>query len=338
MFKKILLAGAVLAVMTPPSFAAGDIIGLITKTNTNPFFVKMKEGAQAKAKELGVTLQAYAGKADGDNDGEVQAIEALIAAGAKGFMLVPSDSTAIVPTVKKARDAGLLVIVLDTPLDPINAADATFATDNFKAGKLIGEWAKETLGPDKVKTAKIATLDLAANEPTVDYLRHNGFLTGFGIKVKDPKHFSSSDDPRIVGSDVTAGSEEGGRKAMENILQKADDINVVYAINEPAAAGGYQAMKAAGKDKGVLFVAIDGGCPGVKNVAAGVLGATSQQYPLLMAARGVEAIAQFVKTGKKPEKTPGLDFTDTGATLITDKPVKGVPSITSAEGLKLCWG
>ena len=339
MLKKLMLAGSILAMLTSPCFAADqEIIGLITKTNINPFFVKMKEGAEAKAKELGVTLQAYAGKVDGDNDGQVQAIEDLIAAGAKGFMLVPSDSSAIVPSVKKARDAGLLVIVLDTPLDPIDAADATFATDNFKAGKLIGEWAKATLGADGVKTAKIATLDLAPNQPTVDYLRHNGFLDGFGIKVADPKHFSPSDDPRIVGSDVTTGAEEGGRKAMENILQKADDINVVYGINEPAAEGGYQALKDAGKDKGVLIVAIDGGCPGVKNVASGIFGATSQQYPLKMASMGVEAIAQFVKTGKKPTKTPGLQFTDTGATLVTDKPVAGVPSITSAEGLKLCWG
>ena len=338
MIRKALLAGSILALMTAPSFAAGDIVGLITKTNTNPFFVKMKEGAEAKAKELGVTLQAYAGKADGDNDGQVQAIEALMAAGAKGFMIVPSDSTAIVPTIKKARDAGLLVIVLDTPLDPIDAADATFATDNFKAGQLIGAWAKATLGDAGTKSAKIATLDLAANQPTVDYLRHNGFLTGFGVTVKNPKHYAASDDARIVGSDVTAGSEDGGRQAMEKILQKADDINLVYAINEPAAAGGYAALKAAGKEKGVLSVAIDGGCPGVKNVAAGTLGATSQQYPLLMASKGLEAITQFVKTGKKPEKTPGLEFTDTGATLITDKPVPGVPSITRAEGLKLCWG
>ncbi len=338
MLKTLMLAGSVSAMLASPCFAADqEIVGLITKTNTNPFFVKMKEGAEAKAKELGVTLQAYAGKADGDNDGQVQAIEALIAAGAKGFMLVPSDSTAIVPSVKKARDAGLLVIVLDTPLDPIDAADATFATDNFKAGKLIGEWAKGTLGADGVKNAKIATLDVSANQPTVDYLRHNGFLTGFGIPVKNLKHFSPSDDPRIVGSDITLGSEEGGRTAMEKILQKGD-VTLVYAINEPAAAGGYEAMRAAGKEKDALFVAIDGGCPGVKNVAAGVIGATSQQYPLLMASKGLEAITQFVKTGKKPEKTPGLDFTDTGATLITDKPVAGVPSITSAEGLKLCWG
>ncbi len=117
---------------------------------------------------------------------------------------------------------------------------------------------------------------------------------------------------------------------MENILQKADQIDVVYAINEPAADGGYAALKAAGKEKGVLVVAVDGGCPGVKSVKEGVIGATSQQYPLLMAAEGVEAIADFAKTGKKP-KTPGIDFFNTGVKLITDHPVPGVPSITSKK-------
>ena len=97
-------------------------------------------------------------------------------------------------------------------------------------------------------------------------------------------------------------------------------------------------LKAAGKEKDVLVVSIDGGCPGVQNVKAGVIGATSQQYPLLMASMGLEAISNFAKTGKKPEKTPGLDFFDTGAVLITDKPVDGVPSISVEEGLKKCWG
>jgi fructose transport system substrate-binding protein len=331
------IAASSLAFSAAPALADNIIIGLITKTNINPFFVKMKEGAQAKAKELGATLQAYAGKEDGDNDSQVAAIESLIAAGAKGFMLVPSDSTAIVPSVKKARDAGLFVIVLDTPLDPINAADATFATDNFLAGKLIGQWAKATLG-DKAAKAKIATLDGTSQQPTVDYLRHNGFLTGFGIDMKNHKHYSQSDSPQIVGSDVTLGSEEGGRKAMENILQKAPEIDVVYAINEPAATGGYAALKAAGREKGVLVVAVDGGCPGVKNVKDGVIGATSQQYPLLMASMGVQAIVDFAKTGKKPSNSEGLDFFNTGVKLITDHPAAGVESINTQEGLKLCWG
>ncbi len=235
------------------------------------------------------------------------------------------------PTVEKARKAGVLVITLDTPLDPVTAADANFATDNYKAGQLIGEWAKGTLG-DKAATAKIATLDLASNEPTVDYLRHNGFLDGFGIKVKDPKHYATSDSPQIVGSDVTKGSTEGGRKAMENILQKADKIDLVYAINEPAAYGGYAALKAAGREKGVTIVAVDGGCQGVKWVKEGIIGATSQQYPLLMASDGVEAIAEYIKTGKKPESK------DTGERLVTDHPVPSVPSISVEEGMKLCWG
>src|SRR5215207_11224261 len=139
-------AAIILALGITSASAQEVLVGLITKTDNNPFFVKMREGAEAKAKELGVTLQSFAGKFDGDNDAQVAAIESLISAGAKGFMIVPSDSAAIVPTVKKARDAGLLVIVLDTPLDPIDAADATFATDNFKAGELIGSWAAKTLG------------------------------------------------------------------------------------------------------------------------------------------------------------------------------------------------
>src|SRR5687768_15605751 len=131
-----------------PALAEDIIVGLITKAEINPFFVKMKEGAQAKAKELGVELRSYAGKVDGDNEGQVAAIESLIAAGAKGILITPSDTKAIVPAVQRARDAGVLVIALDTQLEPSDAADATFATDNFRAGELIGEWAAAKLGDE----------------------------------------------------------------------------------------------------------------------------------------------------------------------------------------------
>lgn len=338
-FMKIAAAGALtLGLMSGTAFAADTIVGLITKTEGNPFFVKMREGAQAKAKELGLDLRTFAGKFDGDNDSQIAAIENLISSGAKGFAIVPSDSSAIVPTIQQARDAGLLVIVLDTPLEPADAADATFATDNRKAGELIGEWAKGTLG-DKAADAKIAFLDLTPNQPTVDFLRDQGFMAGFGIDVKDPNKIGDEVDPRICGHEVTGGAEDGGRTAMETLLQKCPDINVVYTINEPAAAGAYEALKAIGKDDGsVLLVSVDGGCPGVANVKEGVIGATSQQYPLKMAALAMEAIKKFADSGEKPAPTPGLDFLDTGATLVTDKPVAGVNSIDSTEGTKLCWG
>jgi fructose transport system substrate-binding protein len=310
---------------------------LITKTDTNPFFVKMKEGAVAKAKELGVNLKTYAGKIDGDSESQVAAIESCIADGAKGILITASDTAGIVPSVKQARDAGILVIALDTPLEPADAADATFATDNLLAGELVGKWAAATLG-DKAKDAKIAFLNLTPSQPTVDVLRDQGFMKGFGIDTKDINRIGDEDDPRIVGHDVTNGNEEGGRKAMENLLQKDPSINVVHTINEPAAAGAYEALKAVGMEKNVLIVSIDGGCPGVKNVEAGVIGATSQQYPLLMASLGIEAIKKFADTGEKPQATEGKDFVDTGVALVTAKPAEGVDSIDVQKGLELCWG
>jgi fructose transport system substrate-binding protein len=310
---------------------------LITKTDTNPFFVKMKEGAAAKAEELGVSLQSFAGKIDGDVDTQVAAVETCIAAGAAGILITPTDSRALVPVITQARENGLLVIALDTPMEPADAADATFATDNFKAGELIGQWAAAKLG-DEAENARIALLDLNPQEISVDYLRDQGFLQGFGVDIKEPTDIGDEDDPRIVGHDVTNGNEEGGRTAMENLLQQDPEVNVVYTINEPAAAGAYEALKSFGLEEQALIVSVDGGCPGVQNVAEGIIGATSMQFPLLMASMGIEAIAKFAEDGSLPAPSEGLDFTNTGVELITDQPVEGIPSITSEEGLTKCWG
>lgn len=326
-------AGA--ALIASPVFAKDVSACLITKTDTNPYFVTMKKGAEQAANKLGVNLKTYAGKYDGDNQTQVDDIETCIADGVNGILITTSDTKAIVPAVQKARKAGILVIALDTTLQPTSAADATFATDNFQAGKLIGEWAKKRLGNKK---AHIAFLDLAVSQPSVGVQRDQGFMTGFGIDIKDKNKWGDENDPRIVGHDVTGGAEDGGRTAMENLLQKDPSTNLVYAINEPAAAGAYQALKAVGMQDQATIVAIDGGCPGVKNVQEGIIGATSQQYPLLMASKGIKAIKTYVETGKKPQNSPGLDFFNTGVNLVTDHPVKGVKSIDTKEGLKRCWG
>ena len=336
---KLKLASAISLCLIASAPQAADSIGacLITKTDTNPFFVKMKEGAVAGAEQNGIELQTFAGKIDGDVETQIAAVETCIASGAKGILITPSDSQALGPVVQQARKAGVLVIALDTPFEPADTADATFATDNFKAGVLIGQWANAKMG-DAAKDAKIALLDLNPSQVSVDYLRDNGFLQGFGIDIKDPTKIGDEDDPRIVGNDVTNGNEEGGRKAMENLLQLDPNINLVYTINEPAAAGAYEALKSFGKEKDALIVSVDGGCPGVKNIQEGVIGATSMQFPLLMASKGIEAIKTWAENGVKPEPTPGLDFFDTGVELITDEPVDGVPSIDSAAGLEKCWG
>ena len=305
------------------------VIGLITKTETNPFFVKMKEGAQAEAKKLGAKLLSGAGKTDGDNAGQVTAMENMIAAGAKTILITPSDSKAIIPAIKKARDQGVMVIALDSPTDPVDATDALFATDNYKAGVLIGQYAKAALGG---KAPVIATLDLFPGHP-VGAQRHNGFLQGYGLQSFDAKNNELAKPAEVVCMADSFGDRAKGQTGMENCLQKNPNINLVYTINEPAAAGAYNALKAAGKEKDVVIVSVDGGCDGVKDVAGGKIAATSQQYPLKMAAMGVAAGVEYAKTDKKVS-----GYVDTGVTLIAAKPVAGVDSKDTKVGVDLCWG
>ena len=320
---------AALACMASSSMAAEPVIGLITKTETNPFFVKMKEGAQAEAKKLGAKLLSGAGKTDGDNAGQVTAMENMIAAGAKTILITPSDSKAIIPAIKKARDKGVMVIALDSPTDPVDATDALFATDNYKAGELIGQYAKAALGG---KAPVIATLDLFPGHP-VGAQRHNGFLQGYGLQSFDAKNNELAKPAEVVCMADSFGDRAKGQTGMENCLQKNPNINLVYTINEPAAAGAYNALKAAGKEKDVVIVSVDGGCDGVKDVAGGKIAATSQQYPLKMAAMGVAAGVEYAKTGKKVS-----GYVDTGVTLIAAKPVAGVDSKDTKVGVDLCWG
>ena len=331
------IAGMTWSLLLPSATAGAQIIGLITKTHANPFFVKMKEAAHRKARDLDIELRIFAGGYDGDSETQVEAFESLVAAGAKGILISPSDPVALAETVRKARLAGVLVIALDTPFDPVDLADATFATDNFRAGELIGIWARARMG-DSARSARIATLDLSEAAVTVDVLRNQGFLKGFGIDIKDPGKMRDEEDARIVGNASTLGTEAGGRRAMEALMRKEAGIDVVYAINEPAAAGAHAVLRALGVEKDVLIVSVDGGCAGVRNVAAGRIGATAMQYPVRMASLGIEAVVEFHRTGRKPENPPGMDFHDTGVTLVTDKPVPGVPSISTEQGLGECWG
>jgi fructose transport system substrate-binding protein len=322
----VLVAAATAAVVavasaSTTSTSATIKVGLITKDVTNPFFVKMKQGATAQAKKLGAQLIYAAGKSSSDNASQIAAIENMTTAGAKGILITVADGKAENAAIKKARKAGVLVIALDTPTVPQSATDALFATNNFNAGILIGKYARAAT---KGKTVTIAMLDEHAGS-SVGALRHNGFLKGFGIK---------GNNRQIACVGNGEGQVAPSQTAMENCLQKNPNIDVVYTINEPSAAGAWTALKNAGKTQsGVTVVSVDGGCAGVRNVRAGVIDATSQQYPLRMASLGVTAAVKYAKGAKKAH-----GYTDTGVNLITGKAVAGVPSKSLAYGLKNCWG
>jgi fructose transport system substrate-binding protein len=315
------VTASVLVASSAGTAASPIKVGLITKTEDNPFFVKMKQGANAQAKEVGAQLISAAGKSSSDNAAQIAAIENMVTAGVKGILITVSDGKAENPAIAKARKAGVLVIALDSPTTPKSAVNALFATDNFKAGVLIGQYARAAT---KGQTVTIALLDEHAGS-SVGALRHNGFLKGFGIK---------NGNAQIACVANGGGATPDSQTAMENCLQKNPDINVVYTINEPSAAGAWTALKNAGKSQAdVTIVSVDGGCAGVRNVKAGVIDATSQQYPLNMAKLGVSAVVNYAKTGKKVS-----GYTDTGVNLIAGKAVSGVSSKNVAYGLANCWG
>lgn len=335
------VSALVLSACSSGDDASGDVkVSLILKNQTNPFFVSMIKGAEAKAAELGIDLTISSGKEEGDDAAQIAAIENAISAKHAGIVITVM-STNVNSAITKARDAGLLVIALDTPTDPADIADITFATDNREAGRLIGQWGAKKLGGQKAIIALLNIFDDRVSP--VDYLRDNGFLEGMGIPVNDPNKMAdeaktgkySGGAYEIVGNVATGANEDGGRSGMEKLLARNPNINIVYTINEPTAIGACAALKAAKKT--AIVVSVDGGLPGIEAVKSGCIGATSQQYPLRMADIGLEAIYDLVQSGNKPEVTPGKDFFDTGVTLITDDPQDGVPSESTQYGIDNAW-
>lgn len=318
-------------------------VSLIIKTTSSPYFVALQQGAEAAAEEAGVDLTVAAGDDFNDMDSQIQAIENAISLGQKGILITPNGEP-VVDALQQARDAGIFVIQLDDVPDPVDAVDGVFATDNRQAGVVIGEWAAATLGGAK---ANIALLDAFSDQVIpLDYQRDQGFLEGMGIDVADADRNGdeaqsgkySGGDYTIVCNEASGATEDGGRTAIENCLQRSADINVVYTINEPAAAGAYEGMKALGKEKGVTFVSVDGGCDGIRQISDGTLHATAQQYPRKMAELGLEALLELIDGGEPPEPTAGLDYVNTGVALVTDAPVDGIESLTSDAAADLCWG
>jgi len=296
-------------------------IGLVTKTETNPYFVKLRESAKAAAAAKGDSLIALAGKFDGDNEGQVTAIENLVQQGVKGILITPSNSSGVLGAIRQAQDKGVIVIALDTATEPADAVTATYATNNETAGKLIGQYVKARLGSTK---PQLVMMDLDPSA-SVGKQRHNGFLEGMGLPLNTPD---------IIGTALTQGDQTKAQAAMENLLQRVGNlVNAVYNINEPAARGAYQALKEKGLTGKVLVGAIDGGCQGVQDVKNGLFVGTVMQFPKKMAENGVAAVIEYAASGKKP-----TGFIDTGATLITDKPVSGLESKDTAWGAQNCWG
>ena len=303
----------------------------------------MADAAKAEAAKDGVDLAITSDKVAGSDEVQSSAIETAVASGVSTILITPAGP-GVVPAIRKARASGVMVLALDNSTTPNDAVDMAYVTSNKDAGQALGKYVAAKLA---VAPAIIAMLDVFEGKIVqVDIDRDHGFLTGMGIPETNPNingaepktgKYAGGGTYTVVCHQATQAAEDGGRTAMENCLSKNPDINVVYAINEPAAFGAYKALQAAGKAQGVTIATFDGSCRGMAALKKGVISVDAQTYPAKMAELGIQAAVAYAKDKSIPKPSPGLNYFNPGVALVTDFAVSGIRSIDSDEGSKSCF-
>lgn len=274
-----LIAVAVMS-LSAATQAAEQSMALVVSTLNNPFFVTLKDGAEAKAKELGYQMVVL----DSQNDPakELANVEDLTVRKVSAILVNPTDSAAVGNAIKLANKAGIPVLTLDRGAN-VGEVKAHIASDNIAGGKMAGDFIASKLGKniDVIQLEGIAGTSAARD-------RGEGFAqavkaNGFKVLASQPADFD-----RTKGLNV-----------MENLLAANPDVKAVFAQNDEMALGALRATQAAGKN--VLIVGFDGTDDGKAAVKSGKLGATVAQQPALIGAIGVETADKVLK-GEAVEK------------------------------------
>ncbi|MFT9495558.1 ribose ABC transporter substrate-binding protein RbsB [Anaerosolibacter sp.] len=249
-------------------------MGLVVSTLNNPFFVTLKDGAEAKAKEIGAELIVL----DSQNDPakELANVEDLVTKKVAAILINPTDSDAVGSAIKLANEAKIPVITLDRGA---NAGEVVthIASDNVAGGKMAGKFIVDKLGG----SGKAVELEgIAGTSAARD--RGQGFneaVNGTGIEVVAKQ---TADFDRTKGLSV-----------MENILQAQPEINAVFAHNDEMALGALKAIEASGRE--IMVVGFDATDDAVKAVEEGKLAATVAQQPDKIGSLGVEMADKVLK-------------------------------------------
>ncbi|WP_046865573.1 ABC transporter substrate-binding protein [Microvirga massiliensis] len=283
MLRKLLLASAALALATGAA-AAKDLkaIGITLGSLGNPFFVALAKGAEAKAKEINPNVKVTATSADYDLNKQFNQIDNFIASGVDMILLNAADPKAIVPAVKRAQQAGIVVVAVDVAAA---GADATVQTNNLQAGQIACQYLSEKIG-GKGNV-------IIQNGPQVSAVID---------RVKGCKEvLAKSPAIKILSDDQDAkGSREGGLNVMQGHLTRFPDIAGVFTINDPQAIGSDLAAKQLNR-KNIVITSVDG-APDIEAALKGdsLVLASASQDPYAMAQQAV-AVGYDIMNGKKPQ-------------------------------------
>ncbi|MGF1727109.1 ribose ABC transporter substrate-binding protein RbsB [Photobacterium nomapromontoriensis] len=278
-----LISAAVLSASFSATASAQETMAMVVSTLNNPFFVTMKEGAEAKAQELGYNLIVL----DSQNDPskELSNIEDLTVRGVKAILINPTDSDAVSNAIRMANRSKIPVLTLDRGA---NRGDVVshIASDNVAGGEMAGKFIMEKVG----EKARVIQLEGIAGTSAA---RERG--QGFMNAVK-------ANDMNLLASQPADFDRTKGLNVMENMLAANPDVQAVFAQNDEMALGALRAVQASGKD--VLIVGFDGTEDGIAAVKRGILGATIAQQPDLIGALGVETADKMLKGEQVPANIP----------------------------------
>lgn len=260
-------------------------IGLSISTLNNPFFVSLKEGAEAEAKAAGAEIIVV--DAQNDSAKQVSDIEDLIQKGIDVLLVNPTDSAAVTAAIESANSSDIPVITVDRSADGGEVV-AHIASDNVAGGQMAGDFILEKLG----NKGKVVELEGIAGSSAA---RERG--EGFH------KSIDAVSDITVVAKQAADFDRAKGLSVMENILQANKDIQAVFAHNDEMALGAVEALQAAGL-KDVLVVGFDATEDAVKAVEAGTMAATVAQKPNVIGEQGVKTAVKVAAGEKVDEFIP----------------------------------
>lgn len=275
---------AATALFASANAQAADTIALVVSTLNNPFFVTLKNGAEAKAKALGYNLLVL----DSQNDPakELANVEDVVNKKVKLLLVNPTDSDAVRSAVRSANRAKIPVVTLDRSANGGEVV-SHIASDNVAGGRMAGQLVVDML---KGQGAVVELQGLPGASAARD--RGKGFHDvvdkAAGIKV--------------VASQPADFDRTKALNVMENILQAQQKIDVVFAHNDEMALGAVKAVQASGRK--IPVVGFDGTDEGVAAINAGTLTASVAQQAGLIGEKGVETADKVLKGEKVPAFTP----------------------------------
>ncbi|WP_155642933.1 D-ribose ABC transporter substrate-binding protein [Gardnerella vaginalis] len=277
---------------------SSDKVALLVSTLNNPFFVDLRDGAQAEAKKLGVELQV----SDAQNDSSKQQDQAQNAQsqGAKAVIINPVDSDAAAPSVSPLLSANLPVISVDRSVTGVEVT-SHIASDNVAGGAQAADALAKSMG-EKGEVLILQGIPGAAS--TRD--RGKGFKDCI-------KKYSGI---KVVAEQTANFDRAEALNVATNLLQSHPNATGIYAENDEMALGAIQALGAkAGKD--VKIVGFDGTADGMKAIKAGTMAGTIAQQPKELGRAAVEAAVKAIK-GEKVSKTEPITVKTVDATNVSD--------------------